>query len=150
MKKCECQQCGKVFKSETDLKDHELNQHKVFPRTPKPQTRKDDVVEKCNDCNKTFTKEKNTERASQIVDEHKAVCGDKYRCDQFFSKATTKTGFNEHMKLHEESASPDPKRTKIEIEDEAVRNHCLCQKRIPMWVGIIYKQNQQNWKWTLT
>ena len=95
--------------------------HKVCLNSPKPSAKDEDVVENCDNCNLTFTKENNTDRATEVVKNHKIECIQQYQCDQCSLKSNTKKEINEHMEdKHAHADSPEYKRKKVDITEEAL------------------------------
>ena len=102
-KQYECTQCGKVMSSMQDLKEHEIAHHKIFPATPKPLEKKSVVILK-------------NEAGDVQNDQSSQNC----KCDKCGLIVTTKKNLSDHMKDHIESNSPSHKRTKIDVEEEAL------------------------------
>ena len=112
-KKFECDKCGKVLTDLDQLKEHKLTNRKIFPATPKPLTKKPDIVEKCDTCIVNFTKENNTERASEVVTQHMSECKETYQCEKCVKQSKSQSGLFEHIEInHGQTHSPEPKKVK--------------------------------------
>ena len=117
----ECQQCDFTNNSKLVVEEHIQMNHKVCLANTKPPVKKADVVENCGNCNLTFTKENNTDRATEVVKKHQTECIEQYQCAQCSSRSNSKNAMVDHMESeHALADSPEYKRIKVDITEEAL------------------------------
>ena len=119
----ECDKCMEVLGNQLSLKEH-IAKHDLFSKQIEKTPYKKKLSEKCEICGIIY--DGDTSRAAEIILNHKIKCRTEpshnhLKCGHCIFVGSDCNELKEHIKNdHEELLSPEPKKSKFEIEDQTL------------------------------